>query len=163
MHASIAERFVYGRPYDPVAGDTVSPVVPRSGTALLGRILIGAIFVVSGFSKLTDSAGTIAYMTQAGVPSPEILVYVAGAAELAGGLALVLGFLTRIAALGLFVVMVLINYFMHAFWALEGAEAQAQMVQFMKNLAIMGGLAAFVAFGPGRYSVDAKLRRPKAP
>lgn len=162
MHASIAERFVYGAPYDPVTAATRAPVIPRSGTALLGRILISVIFIVSGFAKLTDPAGTAGYMTQAGIDHADKLVYVVGAAELAGGLAILFGFLTRLAALGLIVVLCLINYFMHAFWALPEAEAKMQMGQFTKNLAIIGGLFMIVAMGPGRFSIDGRMRRPKA-
>ena len=162
MHASIAERFTWGRPYDPVADDTLVPVVPRSGTALVGRILMSAIFIISGFAKLTDPAGAAGYMSAAGVPSPDVLVYVAGIAELAGGLALLFGFLTRIAAIGLIVFLVLVNLSMHAFWAMPEPDAKTNMVQFVKNLAVMGGLFMVVAMGPGRYSIDAAMRRRKA-
>lgn len=162
MHASIAERFAYGRPYNPVLADTLAPVVPRSGTALIGRILISAIFILSGISKLTDPASAVGYMDSVGVPSPGALVYVAGIAEVAGGLSLLFGFLARIGALGLIAFLCLTNYFFHNFWALPEPEAKAQMVQFMKNLAIIGGLAMVVAMGPGRYSIDARMRRPRA-
>lgn len=162
MQPSIAERFTYGRPYDPVAADTLAPVVPRSGTALVGRILIAAIFIVSGIAKLTDPASAVGYMNTAGVANAEVLVYVAGIAEVAGGLSLLFGFLTRIGALGLLVYLVITTLYFHNFWALPEAEAKTQMVQFMKNLAIMGGLLMVVAMGPGRYSIDWRMRRPKA-
>ncbi|HTL37490.1 MAG TPA: DoxX family protein [Kofleriaceae bacterium] len=162
MQASIAERFAWGRPYDPVAHDTLAPVVPRSGTALIGRILMAAIFIVSGFAKLTDPGGASGYMHMAGIGHADQLVYVAGAAELAGGLALLFGFLTRIAAIGLIVLLVIITYFFHNFWALSGADAKMQMVQFFKNLGLMGGLFMVVAMGPGRYSIDRRIRHPKA-
>ncbi len=77
MQPSIAERFVFGRPYDPGAADTLAPVVPRSTLALIGRILMSAIFILSGISKFADPASTIGYMSSAGVPRPDILVYVA--------------------------------------------------------------------------------------
>lgn len=163
MQASIAERLAWGRPYDPVAGETMAPVVPRSGIALLGRVLLAAIFIVSGFAKFTDPASTVGHMSSVGIGNPEVLVYVAGAAELLGGLALVFGFLTRLAALGLMILLVVITYYFHRFWTMPAAEVAMQQVQFMKNLAILGGLAMVVAMGPGRYSIDARLRRPKAP
>ena len=157
MQPSIAERFAYGTP---LGDDFEVHTVPRSYTALAGRFLLAAIFIVSGFAKLSDPAGTVGYMNSAGVPNADILVYVAGTAELLGGLALALGFLARVAAVGLFVLMILINVYMHAFWALEGAARTMDMVQFIKNLAIMGGLLLVVAHGPGRASIDARLRRP---
>ena len=159
MQPSIAERFAYGTPLDPV-DDLEVHNRPRSVTAFAGRILLAAIFIVSGFAKLSDPASAIGYMNSAGIPHADILVYVAGGAELLGGIALAFGFLTRVAAVGLILVLALINGSMHAFWALDGAEAKMQMVQFMKNLAIMGGLLAVVAHGPGRASIDARLRRP---
>jgi putative oxidoreductase len=161
MQHKVAERVAYGTPLDPVADDTPIHLVPRSGSALIGRILISAIFIVSGFAKLTDPAGAMGYMTAAGVPHSDLLVYVAGCAELLGGAAILLGFLTRLAALGLFVFLVITTYFFHHFWNMSGAEAKAQMVQFMKNLAVMGGLLTLFAHGPGRLSIDARLRRPK--
>ncbi|HEX5061424.1 MAG TPA: DoxX family protein [Kofleriaceae bacterium] len=162
MQPSIAERFFFGRPYHPVAGDTVVPVVPRSGTALLGRILIAAIFLISGIAKLTDPAGTIGYMHQAGISHADTLVYVAGIAELAGGLGILFGFLTRLAALGLFVFLAIVQPYFHKFWGLPAEEAKNAMVQFFKDLSLMGGLLMLVAMGPGRYSLDAKMRRRAA-
>ena len=163
MQPSIAERFVFGRPYDPGAADTLAPVVPRSTLALIGRILMSAIFILSGISKFADPASTIGYMSSAGVPRPDILVYVAAVAELAGGLSLLFGFLARIGALGLIVLVVIITGFFHRFWELPAAEAAMQQAHFLKNLAIMGGLFMVVAMGPGRYSLDAGIRRSKAP
>ena len=160
MHASIAERVAYGTPLDPVADDTPIHLVPRSTTALVGRILLSAIFIVSGFAKLTDPAGATGYMNAVGIPDADVLVYVAGIAELAGGLALLFGFLTRLAAAGLFILLIPTTLYFHAFWNMTGAEAKMQMVNFMKNLAIMGGLASVFAHGPGRFSVDHRIRRP---
>jgi putative oxidoreductase len=92
-----------------------------------------------------------------------VLVYVAGCAELFGGLALLFGFLTRIGAIGLFVFLIPTTLYFHHFWNMTGPDAKAQMVNFMKNLAIMGGLLAIYAWGPGRYSIDGRIRRPMHP
>jgi putative oxidoreductase len=163
MQASIAERFAYGTPLDLAAGDARVFNVPRSGTALIGRILLSAIFITSGIAKLTDPAGALGYMNTVGIPHAGTLVYVAGAAELLGGLALVFGFLARLGALGLLLVMIPIQFYFHAFWNMTGPDAKMQMVNFMKNLAIMGGLVMVIANGPGRYSIDARIRRPLTP
>ncbi|CAN5905243.1 DoxX family protein [soil metagenome] len=162
----IAERIAYGRPLDlddERADDAPIHLVPRSGTALVGRILIAAIFIVSGIAKLTDTAGAAGYMTAVGIPNADVLAVIAGIADVAGGIAILSGFLTRLAALGLIAVLIPTTLLFHAFWTLDGAEAKAQMVNFMKNLAILGGLAMVFANGPGRYSIDAKLRRPMQP
>lgn len=162
MQASLAERFVFGRTYDPVAGDTVSLVVPRSATALIGRILMSAIFILSSISKFADPAGTAGSMSSVGIPAAGTLVYVAAVAELAGGLSLLFGFLTRIGALGLIILVAIISFTFHAFWTMPAAEAAQQQAHFLKNLAIIGGLFVIVAMGPGRYSLDAAMRRSKS-
>lgn len=163
MHASMAERIAYGTPLEPAADDTPIHVVPRNTSALIGRILIAAIFVTSGFTKLTDPAGVAGYMTSVGIPNADVLVYVAGLAELLGGLALIFGFLTRLAAVGLILMLIPTTLLFHNFWTMEGAEANMQMAHFMKNLAIMGGLAMVFAKGPGRFSIDGRMRRPMEP
>ncbi len=145
---TVAERVAFGRPID-------------SGPSwmLIGRVLIAAIFLLSGFAKLTDPSGTVGYMEAQGIPSAHILATVAGLAEVAGGLAILFGFLTRIGAVGLILFMIPTTVIFHDFWAMEGAEAKTQMVNFVKNLAIIGGLALLAANGAGRYSVDARIRR----
>jgi putative oxidoreductase len=163
MQASIAERLFYGHSLDPVEEDNLVHSAPRSASALVGRILLSAIFLLSGIAKLTDPAGAVGYMTHVGIPHPETLVYVAGIAEILGGASLLVGLLARIGALGLIVMLVITTLYFHNFWTMTGAEAKTQMVQFMKNLAIMGGLATVFAHGPGLWSIDARLRRPKEP
>jgi putative oxidoreductase len=162
-HLSVAERIAFGRPLDPDRDPEVIHSVPRPTTALIGRILIAAIFISSGIAKMTDPAGTIGYMKSAGIPSADVLVWVAAAAELLGGLAILFGFLTRVAAIGLLVFLAIATVTMHAFWNFTGAEHQMQLVNFMKNLAIGGGLVMLIANGAGRYSADYALRRPMSP
>jgi len=157
----IAERIAYGRPIDfDDEEDIPVAMVPRKTAALIGRIFLGAIFVVSGIAKLTDTTGTAGYMTAQGIPYAHALAIFAGICELAGGLAVAFGFLTRLAALGLFLFLVPTTLIFHNFWALEGAEHKMQMINFLKNLAIMGGLLLLWAQGPNRLSVDTRLRRP---
>lgn len=132
---------------------------PRSTVALIARILLSAIFLVSGFAKLADPGGSVGYMHEAGISHAETLLYIAAFAEILGGLSVLLGFLGRLGAAGLFVYLIVITVIMHKFWGVPAEVAKPQMVQFMKNLCIMGGLAMVVAFGPGRYSIDARLRR----
>jgi putative oxidoreductase len=162
-HVSVAERIAYGKPLDPYSDRARVQVEPRAGTALAGRVLLSAIFLVSGFAKITDPAGSIGFMQSQGIPAAGILVYVAGLAELLGGLALASGFLTRVGAIGLILFMVPTTLIFHDFWTLTGEEQRHQMVQFMKNLAIIGGLLMVIAYGAGRYSVDGKVRKPMQP
>ena len=75
-------------------------------TALLGRVAVAAIFLVSGTAKLVDVAGTASYMTAAGIPYPETLAMFAGAVEVLGAVSLIFGALTRVGALGLLVFLI---------------------------------------------------------
>lgn len=160
QQATFAERFAYGRPLD-AADDDMIRTVSRPTVALVARILIGTIFLISGFAKLTDTEQTAAYMTQMGIPAAHTLALVAGCAEVLGALSIIFGVLTRIGAIGLTLFMIPTTLLFHAFWNFTGMEQRTQMVDFVKNLAIIGGLSMLVAFGPGRYSIDAKLRWPK--
>jgi putative oxidoreductase len=162
-HVSVAERVAFGRPMDPDRDPEFIHSVPRPATVLIGRILIAAIFLTSGIAKMTDPAGAVGYMKAAGIPSADVLVWVAALAEVLGGLAVLFGFLTRVAAIGLLVFLAAATVTFHAFWNVTGAEQKMQMVNFMKNLAIGGGLMMLVANGAGRYSADYALRRPMSP
>jgi len=126
--------------------------------ALIGRLLLAAIFMMSGIAKLTDIAGTVTHMTAAGIPYADTLAVVAGVAEILGAASLILGLLTRLGAFGLFLYMIPTTVLFHGFWNFEGAERLPQMVNFMKNLAIMGGLATLVGVGARRFSIDHRIR-----
>jgi putative oxidoreductase len=116
------------------------------------RILMSQIFILSGFSKITGYAGTQQYMAAAGVPG--ILIPLVILVELGGGLALLFGFKTRWAALALAVFSLLTAVIVH----LKPGD-QAQMINFMKNLAMAGGLLLFVQHGASAPSIDASSRR----
>lgn len=159
-HPSIAERITFGRPAVLERDKQRAHVMPRPMTALLSRILLSVIFVLSGLNKLLDVDGTVAAMASQGFGSRALAIG-AGLAELAGGLALAFGFLTRLGAIGLILFLIPTTLVFHDFWTLSGGERQLQMTMFLKNLAILGGLGLLVAFGPGRYSIDRRLREPK--
>jgi putative oxidoreductase len=160
--ATMAERIVFGRPIESTE-DLSIHLAPRPMTALLGRILIASIFLVSGTAKLVDVAGTAAHMTAVGVPFPETLAMFAGVAEVLGAVSLIFGALTRIGAVGLILFMIPTTLLFHNFWVFEGDEQRLQMVQFLKNVGLTGALILLVSFGPGRYSIDSLLRRPLDP
>lgn len=130
--------------------------------ALLGRTLIALLFIPSGFSKLTGFAGVVGYIASKGVPLPEVCAAIAVAAELGLGLLLLVGWQTRWAALGLAIFVAVITPIFHNFWAVPEAQQMMQQQAFFKNLAAVGGLLAFVAFGPGGYSVDGRGSLPRS-
>ncbi len=129
--------------------------------ALLGRILLALLFIPAGVGKLTGYAGSVAYAASAGMPMPQVAVAVALLVESFAGLARLLGGHTRLAALALARFTLVASFFFHKFWALAPDQATMQQMLFFKNLAAVGGLLAFAAFGAGGYSVDA--RRPLVP
>lgn len=113
---------------------------------LAGRVLISAIFVTAGWGKIGAYAGTQAYMEAAGVPGALLPLVIL--AELGGGLAVVFGLLTRLAALGLAGFSLVSAVLFH------GDADPAQQIQFMKNVAMAGGFLFLVARGAGRFSLD---------
>jgi putative oxidoreductase len=140
--------------------------------AAIGRIFLPIGFVVDGYGKFTDIQGTANYIGSKipampqleqwlGMPSPTIYSYAAAGVELLGGILIIVGLFTRTAAAALFIFAALTIYFFHPFWTLDGAQATAQQIHALKNLAIMGGLLLLVAYGPGRFSISG--RRSAAP
>lgn len=124
-----------------------------------GRFLLALIFVFSGWGKIAGFAGAASYMAAKGMPWPQVLLPGAILIELGGGLALMLGWKARWAALAIFLFCIPTSLIFHDFWALPPEQAQTQMINFLKNLALMGGLLYVVAFGPGALSVDGSRRR----
>ncbi len=121
---------------------------------LAGRMLLALIFVISGFGKITGFAATAAYMTSKGLPMAEVLLVPTIFIELGGALMLIFGYRARLAAAVMFLFLIPVTLVFHNFWAVPSAQVQMQMINFMKNLSIMGGMLCIVAFGPGRYSLD---------
>lgn len=113
-----------------------------------GRLLIAQIFVLSGATKLGTFAGTQAWMESMGVPGALLAPVIA--LEIGGGLALAAGALTRLTAAALAGFTLVAAVLFHA----DFGDAN-QVIHFMKNLAMAGGLAMVLAHGAGRYSVDA--------
>ncbi len=116
---------------------------------LLGRILIAITFVPGGFSKIGGFQGAVGYAASKGMPLPALAIAAAIAIELGGGLLLLAGYKARWAAGALALFCVVAAVFFHADFA-----DQMQQISFMKNLAIAGGLLAFVHFGAGPISMD---------
>ncbi len=125
--------------------------------SLVGRIFIASLFIPAGLSKLMNFSGTAAYIASAGLPVPSLGVVVAIICELVLGIALLVGFKTRISALVVALFTIATALAFHPFWSAPAAQVMMQQTNFFKNIAIAGGLLAFAAFGAGAWSVDAKL------
>jgi putative oxidoreductase len=122
--------------------------------SLIGRILLAAIFVWSGFGKIGGFEGLAGQIASKGFPAAQVFAAATIAIEIGAGLMLVAGWKARWAALLLAVFTVIVTIFYHNYWAVPEAQKMMQQIQFMKNLALIGGLLMVTAFGPGRFSVD---------
>ena len=120
------------------------------------RTMLALIFLMSALgNKIPNFNGIAQYMGSEGVPAPRVLLAGAIAFLLVGSASLILGFKARIGAALLFVFLVLATYYFHDFWTFADAgERQQQTIQFMKNLALMGGMLFIVANGAGPWSLD---------
>ncbi len=127
---------------------------------LVGRVLIGAIFVQSGWEKLMDVNAFAGQLASAGMPMTGVLAPIGAIVELVGGLAIVLGIATRYAALLMIVFVIAATLISHRFWSSPPDEVQIQMIQFAKNVAIIGGIMCVFVTGGGRYSLDRWWRHP---
>ena len=122
---------------------------------LVGRVFLAWLFLASGYGKLGSIPGTTAYFTNLGMTPAELWAWFAGIVEVILGVALILGFGTRYAAIASFVWVLVATAIAHRYWTYPAAQQAAQYINWLKNIAIMGGtLYAFVV-GAGRYSVDA--------
>lgn len=130
----------------------------KSGIALLlARFGVGVIFVMSGLGKAAAWSGTVAHAASKGVPAS--LLAVATALEIIGGVLVLAGWKTRWGVAALLVFLVPVTIVFHGFWSYQGADMQPQMIQFLKNLAIGGGLLAIYGSGPGALSIDERAAR----
>ena len=125
---------------------------------LLGRLALAAIFVPSGFGKLTRLDAFAQSLAARGVAASGLLAVIGACVEFFGALCIILGLKTRYAALVMAVFTAIAALIAHQFWQLEGPARTAQHIQFMKNLAIIGGFLYLFAAGPGPFSLDRRGR-----
>ncbi|MDN0076997.1 DoxX family protein [Crenobacter sp. SG2303] len=126
----------------------------KDGLILIARVLMMLLFVIFGWSKLTGFSGTVAYMASDGLPLPAVAAIIAIVMEFFVGIAIVIGFYTRPLALLLALYTLATALVGHHYWTMSGGEHMANMINFYKNLSIVGGLLLLCLTGPGRYSVD---------
>jgi putative oxidoreductase len=130
--------------------------------APVARVLLALMFIMSGLQKLGDIPGTIGYIQYGGLPG--FLVYPTILLEIGGGIALAVGYQARLAALLLAGFSLLTGVLFHLIpsGSAEGAMAQMQMIMFMKNVSIAGGMLMVVSMGAGAYSLDNRAATGKA-
>jgi len=127
------------------------------------RVLLALLFLIFGWDKITNFSGTVAYMAQSNAPLPMLSALVAIAVEVFVSIAIILGVWTRPLAILLAVYTLVTALIGHPYWAMEGADRYTNMINFYKNISIIGGFIVLYVTGPGKYSADARLGLAGAP
>lgn len=131
-----------------------SPV--NNAFLLAARVLMAVMFVPAGISKIGGFEGTVGYIASVGLPMAAAGAVAAIVVEVLGGLALLAGVGTRVAAVVLALFTLAASVFFHAYWAVPAEQAMVQQLMFFKNLAIVGGLLGLAAAGAGGWSVEGR-------
>jgi putative oxidoreductase len=135
----------------------------QATASLLSRLMITTIFLMSAVGNKIPKFNDVAtYMASEGVPLPQVMLAGAIVFPIVGSLSVIAGFRIRLGAALLLVFLVLATYYFHDFWKFEGPEQQMQMIQFMKNLSMMGTMVFLMANGAGAMSLDAGLAARKS-
>jgi putative oxidoreductase len=127
-----------------------------AAVAPVARLLIALMFILAGISKFGGLEGTAGYIASRGLPLPAVLAFLTATLEVVAGLAILVGFQTRLAALALAIFTLVATVLFHNYWAMPVEQQMTQQLMFMKNLSITGGLLLLVTFGAGAYSLDAR-------
>jgi putative oxidoreductase len=131
----------------------------RDALMLLGRILLGGIFVMSGYGKLMGLSAFAASLEKNGVPFASVMAVIGAPVEFFGGLAVVLGIAVRPVAILMIAFVIVATLISHRFWEFQDAARQMQQTQFSKNIAIIGGFVLLFALGGGRLAAARLWRR----
>jgi putative oxidoreductase len=126
----------------------------RTFTDPLARILVVAIFVYTGISKLTHFDGTSHMIAEKGIPLATVATAIAILIELGGAIAIIIGWQTKLAAAVQFVYLIFITFMYHNFWVAPPQLHDVQLINFLKNVGIMGGLLILATRGAGASAVD---------
>jgi putative oxidoreductase len=123
---------------------------------LIARILLAAIFITAGLSKIGGFEGTVGYIASKGLPFAGLIAALTIVVEVLGGIAIVVGYKARVAGLILAIFTILAAIIFHNFWDAPADQAYVQNIMFMKNMSMAGGLLLLTVFGAGGLSFDAK-------
>ncbi|MEX0652357.1 MAG: DoxX family protein [Candidatus Paceibacterota bacterium] len=118
---------------------------------LVARILIGGMFIMAGFTKITSFAGTVDFAASAGLPLPALAIVIAIAIEILGGLSILLGYKIFYGAASVALFTLVASFIFHGNFA-----DPMQQLLFTKNMGIVAALLYMLHFGAGEYSVEKK-------
>jgi putative oxidoreductase len=134
--------------------DVTPPVSRTQDVALLvSRILLMLLFVLFGLQKLTHFSAASGYMATTGVPTPTLAAAIAVVMEFGVGLLIAAGAWVRPLSLVLAVYTLATAFIGHPYWTMTGMEQYMNMINFYKNISIVGGLILLASTGAGRYAV----------
>lgn len=121
--------------------------------SLIGRVLIGGVFLWAAYEKIKHWSVTMSYMKAKNVPQMNIVVPTSIGLKIAGALSLLLGWHAHLGAFVLLVVTAASTLYLHNFWAKEGSDRNIEKLLFMKEVAVMGGLFMILALGGGHFGL----------
>lgn len=127
----------------------------KNWLALLGRIIIGALFLISGLMMVKYWASMVQVVASTKLPYPAFFLGGAIILEVLGGVSVILGYRTRLGAWLLIIFLAAATYLFHSFWKVDASHADAVREEFVRNIVYLGALFLLAAFGPGGYSIDA--------
>ncbi|GAB3193325.1 DoxX family protein [Hydrogenophaga aquatica] len=136
----------------------MTPTPLQNLLTLAGRLLLALLFLPAGISKITGFSGTAGYIASVGLPLPEVGAALAVVVEIGAGLALIVGFQTRWAALILAAFTLAASVFFHGYWAMPAEQQFMQQLLFFKNIGVVGGLLTLAAWGAGAWSLDGRSK-----
>lgn len=131
----------------------------KNGLLLLGRVLFSVIFIFGAMGHLTKVGYMAGYAGAMGVPFPKLAIIVTGLILLAGSISILLGWKISYGAIILIIFLIPVTYQMHflpMLHATDPMQKQMQMINFLKNIGLMGGAIYIALLGAGKYSIDKK-------
>lgn len=126
----------------------------QSQMLLIGRVLLGVLFLIAGIRKIMFYTGSVAYFTKLGFPAPEVIAVLAILIEIGGAALLILGWQTRRISWLLVLFVIIATAMAHRFWEFDAPQYANQLNHFLKNAAIVGGLLYVAVLGAGKLSMD---------
>lgn len=121
--------------------------------SLMGRVLIGGVFLWAAYEKITHWSTTLAYMKARNVPYMDVVVPTSVGLKIAGALSLVLGWHAHLGAFVLLLITAASAIYLHDFWTKQGSDRNLEKLFFMKELAVIGGLFMILALGGGHFGL----------
>jgi len=126
---------------------------------LIGRIALCWVFLAIGWGHIHNIAGFVGYLTALKSPAPEIFSWIGAIIEIVIAITLLFGIATRYGAALAIVFLIVATALAHRYWEYPDAQVGGQYNNFLKNLSMLGGMLYVFVIGPGRFSIDAMMKK----